>query len=75
VTFSQFIRCKRIAANLTQDDIARVLNFSHRSSVHRLESDKIEWKLIHIQALADLFGLTLGQLMNEYESLKGGDDG
>jgi transcriptional regulator with XRE-family HTH domain len=71
MTFGEFARFKRIEQELTLDEVAKALGYADRVSIHALETGRIRWKLVHIQALADLFGLTLGQLMNEYESLKG----
>jgi DNA-binding XRE family transcriptional regulator len=67
MTFSKFIKQKRIAANLSQDTVAWALGFKHRSNVCRLEAGKFEWKLKDVMKMAELFGVKVSELLKEYE--------
>lgn len=69
MTFGQFIKSKRELLGFSQQQLTDACGFAHRSEISRLEADKLEWKLNQIQAIAQLFGMTTGELMAEYEEL------
>ena len=68
MTFGQYIRQERTHRNLSQDTLAQALGFEHRSNIHRLETDKLEWKLSSVEKLARLFDTTASQLIADYEA-------
>lgn len=65
--FGQFIRTKRESLGLSQQILTDACGFKHRSEISRLESGKLEWKLNQIIAIAGLFGMSVGDLLNEFE--------
>lgn len=67
MTFGQFIKLKRESLGLSQQQLTDVCGFAHRSEISKLEAGKIEWKLNQIQAIAQLFEMTISELLSEYE--------
>lgn len=67
MTFSEFTKQKRVRIGFSQNQVAQVLGFAHRSNVHRLETGKLEWKLRDMLKLANMFGVTPSDLLKEFE--------
>lgn len=68
--FAEFIRDKRKAAGLSQDTVAEALGYAHRANVSRIEAGKLELKVSSLVKFAQLLGVTVSALFEEYEAMK-----
>lgn len=67
--FGQFIKQKRKELGFSQQALANACCcHSNRSDICKLEQDKIEWKLRDIEAIANLFSISVSELLKEYEA-------
>lgn len=73
--FGEFVKYERVARKLSQDEVAKALDFTHRSNISRLESGKLEWKLREIQQLARLFKMKASRLLAKFERWEKKADG
>lgn len=69
MTFKQFVRKKRIAANLTLQQCADGLSLSNRSSFYNLENDDrhSSWSLEYLTLFAKILGVRVSELIAEWE--------
>lgn len=67
VTNIKYLRKKH---EMTQDDMATLLELSNKSQYHKRENADLEFKVNEIEKLADFFGMTLDQLVKQ--DLRGG---
>jgi DNA-binding XRE family transcriptional regulator len=72
-SFGLFAKLKRVEAELSQDDVAQALGFKHRANIHKLEANKLEWKLDQVVKLAQLLGLRVGELVMQWDEWKSKD--
>lgn len=64
--FGEFIRRKREAAGITQEECAKALGWHSRASYHKIETGKLEWKLRDFIIIAQLLGREPGALLSEW---------
>ena len=78
VTVGERIRERRIALNLTQDELAKKLGYTSRSSINKIEVDAQHLPQSKIQAIAKILNVTPAYLMGwedeNGKSLKAVDD-
>ncbi len=65
-TFGQFIKQKRLKANLSQKEVAEHLGYDSKSMVSLLENRERFWTLWHIMLLADLLNMQPWELLKEW---------
>jgi predicted transcriptional regulator len=56
---SDLLKTRRKELNISQEQLAKQLDFKHRSSVHRLETGEIEWKFKDVVKACEFLGLNL----------------
>ncbi len=62
MNLSKVIRKARRDKELSQDQLAKYLGYSHRSNIQRLEADILELKAKHLIELAALLDIALDEL-------------
>lgn len=65
-TFGQFIKQKRLNANLAQGQVAAYLGYDSHVMISLLENREQFWTLHHFLLLADLFEVQPWELMREW---------
>ncbi len=55
----KFLKVRRIQLGITQSQLASYIGFKHRSSIHRLETNKIEWKIRDVIKACEFLELSL----------------
>ncbi len=53
------LKTRRLQLGITQAQLASYIGFKHRSSIHRLETNKIEWKIRDVIKACELLELNL----------------
>ena len=69
ITFGQFIKQKRIAAKLTQAQVAAHLGYTSYTMISELENGNKFWHIRHAVKLAELFNIRLSELFREWENI------
>jgi len=65
--FGEFVKHKRKSNNWTQNDLAEKINNDFQN-ISRLERGEINPSIHWISQLAEGFGISLGELMTEFDS-------
>ncbi len=66
IPFGKFIKQKRLAANLTQKQVAEHLGYNSQEMISYLENDRRFWQLNHVVKLAELFNMPASELIKEW---------
>lgn len=56
---TQTLKARRADLRMTQDELAQACGFAHKSSIHKLEQGKLEWKLRDAVKAARAMGLKI----------------
>ena len=67
MTFGQFARTRRRAANLSQAQVAEALGLVTRASVSKKELGRMEWSLADVMGLARALEVSASELLAEWE--------
>lgn len=57
------IRETRIAKNMSQDELARLCGYTHRSAIHKIEIGGVDLPISKVQKIADALCVTPAYLM------------
>lgn len=56
-TLGSFIKSRREAAGLSQDELAKHMGFANRSQICRLETGQTDWKAVDFIKAVDRLGI------------------
>jgi transcriptional regulator with XRE-family HTH domain len=72
IIFGVFARQKRKEAKLSQNQVAIALGYSanSRTIMYRLERGDAVWSIDHMIGLAELYELTLSELIDQFEEFE-----
>ena len=65
INLPQVIRQARVKARYSQDEIAQHLGYTHRATVHRIETGTLGLKAEHLIILARLLNIDLNALRDD----------
>lgn len=67
IEFGKIAKARRLAAGLSQEQVRIALGFKNRSDVSRRETGEVEWKLVDVEKLAKLLGITASELVKDLD--------